>query len=184
MNKQTTDPRAVRTRKLIIDAFNQLIATKNFDQISVKDITEIATINRATFYTHFVDKYELLDVVLTERIKDIMKEQFNCNQELNEETVVQMFQSIVQIHENMHTHCRRGYNTFTQMIEEKVKEQLTLIVTRILQTENRLEAAMFSWALYGSFVEWERTSQEPAEQFAKKATTSLLRIIDTPIHRI
>ena len=83
MNKQTTDPRAVRTRKLIIDAFNQLIAMKNFNQISVKDITEIATINRATFYTHFVDKYELLDFVLTERIKDIMKEQINCNQELN-----------------------------------------------------------------------------------------------------
>ena len=182
MNKQTTDPRAVRTRKLIIDAFNQLIATKNFDQISVKDITEIATINRATFYTHFVDKYELLDVVLTERIKDIMKEQFNCNQKLNEETVVQMFLSIMKIHDNMHTHCRRGYNTFTQMIEEKVKEQLTLIVTGILQTENRLEAAMFSWALYGSFVEWERTSHEPAEQFAKKAATSLLRIIDTPLH--
>ena len=182
MNKQTTDPRAIRTRKLIIDAFNQLIATKNFDQISVKDITEIATINRATFYTHFVDKYELLDVVLTERIKEIMKEQFNCNQELNEETVVQMFQSIVKIHESMHTHCRRGYNTFTQMIEEKVKEQLTLIVTGILQTENRLEPVMFSWALYGSFIEWERTSQMPAEQFAKKAATSLLQIIDKPIY--
>ncbi|PGL71026.1 TetR/AcrR family transcriptional regulator [Bacillus sp. AFS055030] len=182
MNTQSMDPRAVRTRQLIIDAFNQLISTKNFDQISVKDITAVATINRATFYTHFVDKYVLLDVVLTERIKDIMKGQFNCNQELNEETVVQMFKSIVQIHENMHTHCRRGYNTFTQMIEEKVKEQLTLIVTHILQTENRLEAAMFAWALYSSFVEWEKTGQEPAEQFAKKATTSLLRIIDSPHH--
>lgn len=55
------DPRTVRTRKLIVEAFNQLIISKSFEQITVKDITEQATINRATFYAHFVDKYALLD---------------------------------------------------------------------------------------------------------------------------
>lgn len=180
MSKQTIDPRVIRTKHLIIDAFNQLLTTTNFEQISVKDITDIATINRATFYSHFVDKYQLLDVVLTETIHNVMKEHFDCNHELNEEMIVKMFKFIVQIHQNMNTHCRRGYNTFTQMIEEKVKEELSMIVVHQLPNKNRLEAAMFCWALYSAYVEWDKTSQEPAEKFAKKASAPLLRIVTKP----
>ncbi len=177
MSTHKMDPRTARTRQLIIGAFNQLLATKNFDQISVKDITSLATINRATFYSHFMDKYELVDVVLTERIEDTMKEHFNCYQELNEEMIVKMFQSISQIHKNLFTHCRRGYDTFVQIIEEKVKETITSIVAYFLQTDNRLQASMFSWALYGAFIEWELTSEDTVEIFAKKASKTLLQIV-------
>src|SRR5687768_14001023 len=55
------DPRFKRTRKLILQSFNDLLAEKSFDSISVQDVTERAEINRATFYKHFVDKYALLD---------------------------------------------------------------------------------------------------------------------------
>lgn len=120
---QTTDPRAIRTRQLIVDAFTQLIKMKNFGQISVKDITGLATINRATFYAHFVDKYDLLDVVLTEETSEVMKTYFTCQEPLSEDLMKRMFLSIVDIHHAFNTHCRRGYNTFTHMIEEKVKAQ-------------------------------------------------------------
>ena len=95
---QTTDPRAIRTRQLIVDAFTQLIKMKNFGQISVKDITGLATINRATFYAHFVDKYDLLDVVLTEETSEVMKTYFTCQEPLSEDLMKCMFLSIVDIH--------------------------------------------------------------------------------------
>ncbi|MNM92373.1 DNA-binding transcriptional repressor FabR [compost metagenome] len=163
---------------MIVDAFNQLIATRNFEQISVKDITAIATVNRATFYAHFVDKYELLDEMLTENIRGVMKEHFTCNPDLNEDSIVQMFISITEIHDRMHTQCKRGYNTFTQRIEDKVKEQLTLLVSHSLQSNNQLLAAMFGWALYSAFVQWDHSRQEPIQTFAKTAAPLLLRLLN------
>lgn len=55
------DKRVIRTRKLLSDAFLELMRTKEFQQITVQDITDRADINRATFYAHFTDKYALFD---------------------------------------------------------------------------------------------------------------------------
>ena len=55
-----------RTRKLIRDALVSLLAEKNFESISVQDIAGRATVNRATFYAHFSDKFALLDAMMRE----------------------------------------------------------------------------------------------------------------------
>jgi AcrR family transcriptional regulator len=60
------DPRVTRTRKLIRDSLVSLLAEKNFESISVQDIAARATVNRATFYAHFTDKFALLDAMLRE----------------------------------------------------------------------------------------------------------------------
>ena len=49
------DPRVKRTRKLLQQAFLELFQEKGFAAISIQDITERATANRATFYAHFAD---------------------------------------------------------------------------------------------------------------------------------
>ncbi|HET9905384.1 MAG TPA: TetR family transcriptional regulator, partial [Anaerolineales bacterium] len=59
--QEKLDPRFKRTRNLILKSFGELLAEKNFENISVQDVTDKAEINRATFYKHFVDKYALLD---------------------------------------------------------------------------------------------------------------------------
>ena len=60
------DPRVSRTRKLIRDALTSLISEKSFEAITVQDIAERATINRATFYLHYTDKFALLDALVRE----------------------------------------------------------------------------------------------------------------------
>src|SRR5260370_790788 len=56
------DPRAKRTRQLLLQAFMALLEEKhNIHSISVHEIAERATVNRATFYAHFEDKYALLE---------------------------------------------------------------------------------------------------------------------------
>lgn len=55
------DWRIVKTRKTINDSFYELFEQKDFDKITVKDITEHAQIGRKTFYLHYIDKYDLLD---------------------------------------------------------------------------------------------------------------------------
>lgn len=173
---QTTDPRAIRTRQLIVDAFTQLIKMKNFGQISVKDITGLATINRATFYAHFVDKYDLLDVVLTEETSEVMKTYFTCQEPLSEDLMKRMFLSIVDIHHAFNTHCRRGYNTFTHMIEEKVKAQLERIFESLLEG-HKLDAILLSWGMYGAYVEWDTNGTAPAEDYAQSVANKLLELV-------
>ncbi|MCW9134627.1 TetR/AcrR family transcriptional regulator [Bacillus paramycoides] len=54
------DLRIIRTKKLIYDAFIKLIAEKGYDAITIQDIADEALINRATFYSHYRDKQDLL----------------------------------------------------------------------------------------------------------------------------
>ncbi|KOY82828.1 TetR/AcrR family transcriptional regulator [Lysinibacillus macroides] len=55
------DRRVMKTRKEIRKALLSLIEEKNFEVITVLDITERANINRGTFYLHYIDKYDLLE---------------------------------------------------------------------------------------------------------------------------
>lgn len=53
----------VNAKDEIIDAFLILIDEKDFGLLTVKDIVEKSGYSRSTFYLHFTDKYDLLDVV-------------------------------------------------------------------------------------------------------------------------
>ena len=63
------DPRVLRTRQLLLQAFSDLFSEKGFHGITVQDITERARVNRGTFYTHFEDKYALLEYWLREQFQ-------------------------------------------------------------------------------------------------------------------
>jgi AcrR family transcriptional regulator len=55
------DRRVQRTRKLLQEALIELTIRKGFAAVTVSDITEYAEVNRATFYRHYQDKFDLLD---------------------------------------------------------------------------------------------------------------------------
>lgn len=58
------DPRVVRTRQMLRDALVALISERSFDDITVRDVTDRATLNHATFYLHFGNKEDLLNHTL------------------------------------------------------------------------------------------------------------------------
>jgi AcrR family transcriptional regulator len=60
------DLRVVRTRKMLRDAMIALAIQKGFSSITVNDIVELAMVNRATFYRHYQDKYDLVESYLDE----------------------------------------------------------------------------------------------------------------------
>ena len=57
--EKRVDPRFKRTRELIVRAFEELVMEKGHRALTVQEIAERATVNRATFYAHFRDQYEL-----------------------------------------------------------------------------------------------------------------------------
>lgn len=66
------DRRTCRTKKAIKQAFTQLIIEKDYKEISVTELAELAGINRKTFYSH----YECMDDVLDELHEDIVEQLF------------------------------------------------------------------------------------------------------------
>ena len=54
------DRRIRRTQKLLKESLVELMSQKAFKDITIKDITELADLNRGTFYLHYSDTYALL----------------------------------------------------------------------------------------------------------------------------
>ena len=61
-----TDPRVIRTRRLLHDALVALILERGYDTIRIQNITDKAGLRRATFYLHYRDKEELMFEILRE----------------------------------------------------------------------------------------------------------------------
>lgn len=54
------DRRYRRTQKQLKKALIELLKSKNINQISVRELSELADINRATFYLHYKTPYDFL----------------------------------------------------------------------------------------------------------------------------
>ena len=65
------DLRVQRTRKNIINAFLKLRSKKPLEKISVKELAELAEINKATFYLHYKDVYDLSETLENDLIENI-----------------------------------------------------------------------------------------------------------------
>ena len=52
MHKNTDDRRAKRSRRLLKEGLLELMREKRFKDISARDVTESADLNRGTYYLH------------------------------------------------------------------------------------------------------------------------------------
>jgi AcrR family transcriptional regulator len=69
----TTDPRILRSRRMLMDSLAKLLIQKAFDDISIQEIADEATLNRATFYLHYQDKNALLQAMTESRFRSLIE---------------------------------------------------------------------------------------------------------------
>jgi AcrR family transcriptional regulator len=69
---EQTDRRVLRSRQMLVDAFAKLLRRKDFDDISIQEITNEADLTRATFYLHFADKAALLQAMAATRFGEML----------------------------------------------------------------------------------------------------------------
>ncbi|WP_141992558.1 TetR/AcrR family transcriptional regulator [Bacillus sp. B4EP4a] len=67
------DRRILKSQEAIKKAFIELMSEKNFDQITIQDIADKANVGRRTIYSHYLDKYDLLDKLIEEHINELRK---------------------------------------------------------------------------------------------------------------
>ena len=63
------DRRVIRTKKAIRNAFAQLLSVKKLEDITVKDIAELADINRKTFYSYYSGVYMIVEETENELVE-------------------------------------------------------------------------------------------------------------------
>ncbi|WP_173915295.1 TetR/AcrR family transcriptional regulator [Halobacillus sp. Marseille-Q1614] len=89
------DRRKKYTRKVLKESLITLLAQKSISEITVKEVCEIADINRSTFYTHYSDHFDLLDKIEEEITEDMNKYLNSYSYEIEEESI-QMTEKILE----------------------------------------------------------------------------------------
>ncbi|WP_027399444.1 TetR/AcrR family transcriptional regulator [Anaerovorax odorimutans] len=65
--------KVVITKNKIKNAFFQIYEDKKLEKISIKEITDLANLNRGTFYVYYKDIYDLLEKIENEYFEEIKK---------------------------------------------------------------------------------------------------------------
>ncbi|MEO6847427.1 MAG: TetR/AcrR family transcriptional regulator [Chthoniobacterales bacterium] len=179
------DPRIRRTRKLLQQAFFELVKERAFDAITVQDIAERATLNRATFYMHFVDKFALLNYTIGELFLE------NLNARLGENPPCKLRALILTTCEFLKkaNEYSTGCNQFAPLLESKVKNLIRETLYVELKSRNPkksrtdadlgLAATVASWAIFGAALEWSRSERAAnAEAFTEQVIPLILASLE------
>ncbi len=65
------DRRVRKSKRAIKQAFIYLLTENNLERITIQQISDLADVNRGTFYLNYEDKYALLDEMENEQIEEI-----------------------------------------------------------------------------------------------------------------
>jgi AcrR family transcriptional regulator len=96
------DDRRVRYTKMVLkESFVKLLGEKDISKITIKEICDGADINRATFYAHYSDQYDLLRKIEDELFENISAHLSGQTFVVGEESTIDMVERIFEyIREN------------------------------------------------------------------------------------
>jgi len=169
------DPRFKRTRSLILGSFNDLLAAKSFDAISVQDVTDNAQINRATFYAHFEDKYALLDYWVQQQFRLEIETRMLDACHYTPQNLRTLILTVCQFLAKIHTDCVQSQRQFEPLIEKQVKNQIHELLNAWLgdtqgTLSTELPATVATWGIYGLASHWSHSKPPSSlENFVDEA---------------
>lgn len=94
MRVEKDDRRVKYTKMVLKESFIKLLEKKDISQISIKEICEDADINRATFYAHYSDQYDLLRKIENELFDNINAHLAEFDQKNNNMNAVLLAENI------------------------------------------------------------------------------------------
>ena len=164
--EKRVDPRVKRTRELIVGAFNELVAEKGHTGLTVQEIAERATINRATFYAHFSDQYELFDYAISEAFREELRQRLPDPSGLTEENLKALILAACAYLAGLNTACSRTDRQFRPLIESRVQGELCELLLGWIEASPEkasgwsvspeVRASVVSWAIFGAALDWSR----------------------------
>jgi len=170
--EEKLDPRVKRTRQLLEQAFAEALNEKGFQDVSVQDITERAGVNRATFYAHFEDKYDLLDYAIRESFRREIEGHLLDACHYSMDNLRLLIVTVCEFVAKAPAQCKQPQTQFDSLMETQVKGQIKALVQGWLEKSGsdfppEIAATAASWAVYGLALYWSREKDRAtAEAFA------------------
>ncbi len=182
------DPRVIRTRQLILQAFINLFHEKSFEEITVQDIADRATINRVTFYAHFQDKFALLEYTIRELIRQRLYNHLPEGIPFSRENLARLILTVCEFLTEIQRVCPPPHGQMETLMEKQIKAELYEIMRAWLvesppdsfKSGPTLEqtAMVTSWAIYGTAVQWVKEKREKsAEEYVEQVLPLILKFI-------
>ena len=184
-SQKKEDRRVRRTKKLLTQALTQLLQEKQINEITVKELTDLADMNRGTFYLYYKDMFDML-----EKIEDGMFEALNAIISLHEhDDVSQQTKPILldlfRFIEDNQEMCRvllspHGDMNFLHRLNEVVREKCLKAWPDIRKEKGEADFDYhYSFVVFGCagvIRAWvNRNCQESAEKMAEMAYGMILR---------
>ena len=121
------DLRTERTRRSIINAFMELRSRKPIEKITIKELAELAVINKATFYSHYQDIYDLSEYLENETLDKIITdiphlEELMSNPGQAAKALTIAFVSEKQLIDILFSGSRAAF--FASKLEERIKKKI------------------------------------------------------------
>ena len=168
----------------MMQAFNDLLEEKrNIYSISVYDIAARATVNRATFYAHFEDKFAFLEQWMTEKFKAIMGKRVPEDAEFNEDTLRILVRTLFDFLVRFRQYLSPGDKQFEPMFEIAMQKELHRLLLHWLgegtvpghsREQAEATALVVSWGIFGSALQGSRDSQNRS---AETMTRSVMEVV-------
>lgn len=192
-NKPRIDPRKIRTRLLLKDAFIDLLQEMDIGKISVNRIAERSGINRVTFYLHYHDISDMMEKMaddMEEDIRNVLNQlPVDSNQSLSDFDMVNLVNLLEHIAANAKFYKTILSSKQTSIFTERLLKILTeMIASRIEQrasASNRIistsgapkDIAIWygSAALIGTIVQWLRNDIPYTPLFLAQNFSALTR---------
>ena len=163
---EVLDPRIRRTRQLLQGALTSLMQTRSFEEISVQDIAEAATVNRATFYDHYDDKFALLDAMIASGFHQIL----HSRQVQYDGRCPGMASAIVEATCDYLAQIREAHpdcgdkNAFQPLIDAAITSSIRRVLAGSPGKKSlpgsqisEMAATAAAWAIYGAARQWSLT---------------------------
>ncbi len=180
---EVRDPRVRRTRQLLHEALRKLLREKDFDQILVQDITDTATLNRATFYDHYTDKYALFEAMIGGGFHQLLQDRNISFRESSPEALQSIIQAVCDYYIETHadsSECSRHRST-GPLMESAITAAIRFVLLEGISRKNtpkglspELLAGMMSGAICGAVKEWFSLQDRSFTQNLVSETTQIL----------
>lgn len=152
MGTKVRNIRMTSTKQSLINAFVSLVNEKDFDKISIADITNGAQVNRATFYAHFNDKYELLDYIINDSAAAVIEKRTLGVVKFDQNNIIQLVLAVCDFHQQPNIQCRRSYLSLAPQLKEKMLMELKNYLLRSLDNIFSDSEKSFYVSIYANII--------------------------------
>lgn len=160
------DTRKDRTRIQLRDAMIQLLHEKSFDQISTTELVKIAKVSRSSFYTHYQDKYDMIEAY-QRRLFETIQYVFEKNNGNLHATMLETFEFLQRNQIYAALLSENGSKEIHQFMLQKLKDLLQNSIFPQDSKRNNLgklgkiyATTYYANAIFGTTQSWLRRNQK------------------------